>query len=227
MFGGFPPEVACAQSLEQGAQPGSLMHFDLPAQALGVALQAFQHVSDLAVLAPAPLLAGRTSAAVNGDFSPREALDRVLQGTGFHAEFIGTNEALIVADTAQGPTPPVVTGSQPVELPIDGIGDDAERLDYAGALQARLTEALCAHPSTVPGGYRLAAQIRIDDKGTVVAANMVASSGIASRDAMIMRVLRGLKLDSPPPGLPEPVTILLRPAINGVHIHCPQSVGQD
>jgi len=226
ILGGLSARIAQAQQTDDGVrQQEPRLHFDLPAQSLELALQAFGRISELAVLAPAPLLAGRTSAAVKGDYSPREALDLVMEGTGLQAEFMGTDEAIIVARPA-APAPPVATPAAETGWPIDGIGDDAGRLAYAGMLQARLTQALCEQPLTVPGGYRLAAQIRIDDKGTVVAASMVASSGMASRDAMIMRALRSLKLDSPPGDLPEPVTILLRPAGNGVHIHCPQPGGQ-
>jgi hypothetical protein len=228
VLGGLSVRAGWAQQTDDGArQQEPRLHFDLPAESLELALQAFGRISELAVLAPAPLLAGRTSAAVNGDYSPREALDLVMEGTGLQAEFMGTDEAIIVArPEAAAPAPPVATPAAQATWPIDGIGDDAGRLAYAGMLQARLTQALCEQPLTVPGGYRLAAQIRIDDKGTVVAASMVASSGMASRDAMIMRALRSLKLDSPPGDLPEPVTILLRPAGNGVHILCPQPGGQ-
>ncbi|WP_205172927.1 TonB C-terminal domain-containing protein, partial [Burkholderia sp. LMG 13014] len=85
-----------------------------------------------------------------------------------------------------------------------------------------LIDALCAQPGAVPGSYRLVAQVRIDNRGAVVAVNMVASSGSAARDAAVMRALRAMKLDDAPPAdLPQPVTILLRPAGNGVHFRCP------
>ncbi|WP_326489756.1 secretin and TonB N-terminal domain-containing protein [Paraburkholderia sp. ZP32-5] len=227
-LGGLSVRAVRAQQTDDGALQQELrLHFDLPAESLELALQAFGRISELAVVAPAPLLAGRTSSAVSGDYSPREALDLVMEGTGLQAEFMGTDEAIIVArPEAVAPAPPAAASAAQAAWPIDGIGDDAGSLAYAGMLQARLTQSLCEQPLTVPGGYRLAAQIRIDDKGTVVAASMVASSGMASRDAMIMRALRSLKLDAPPGDLPEPVTILLRPTGNGVHIQCPQPGGQ-
>jgi len=226
VLGGLLVRTVRAQQTDDGARRQEpRLHFDLPAESLELALRAFGRISELAVLAPAPLLAGRTSAAVNGDYSPREALDLVMEGTGLQAEFMGTNEAIIVA-RPEAVASPLAASAASAAWPIDGIDDDADRLAYAGMLQARLTQSLCEQPLTVPGGYRLAAQIRIDDKGTVVAASMVASSGMASRDALIMRALRSLKLDAPPDDLPEPVTILLRPAGNGVHISCPQPGGQ-
>ncbi|NYH20419.1 secretin and TonB N-terminal domain-containing protein [Paraburkholderia bryophila] len=220
----FVMRCAKAQDAGEASRPtGRAAHFELPAQPLAQALQAFARTTELIVLAPAPLLDGRTSAPVQGDYSPREALERVLAGTGLKAEFTGTDEAIIVAQPAAPEASPVVAEAPAnPALPVDGLGDDADAQAYAAQLQARMTQVLCALPAAMPGGYRLAAQLRIDDKGAVVAVNMVASSGQASRDAAIVRALRSLRLDSPPPGsLPEPVTILLRPTGNGVHLHCP------
>ncbi|WP_258187436.1 secretin and TonB N-terminal domain-containing protein [Trinickia symbiotica] len=222
--------VRCGQAQEAERdvhQPAGAEHFDLPAQPLAQALQAFGRMTELVVLAPAPLLEGRTSAAVKGDYSPREALERVLTGTGLRPEFTGADEAIIVAEPAAAPAASSAASTDDsaanAALPIDGIGADKEQSAYAAMLQARLTEALCAQPAAVPGSYRLIAQLRIDDKGTVVAVNMVASSGLASRDAAIGHALRSLKLDSAPPsGLAQPVTIMLRPVGHGVHISCPQ-----
>jgi hypothetical protein len=201
-----------------------IVHFDLPVQPLAQALLAFGRVSELAVLAPAPLLDGRVSAAVVGDYLPREALQRVLTGTGLEARFTGPDEALIVASPVELPPAPATASENVGELAIDGIGEEGEQLAYAAMIQARLTEALCALSATRPGNYRLVAQLRLDARGAVAAARVVTSTGLGSRDAAIERVMRTLSLDSAPPAaLPEPVTILLRPTGNGVHVNCPQS----
>jgi hypothetical protein len=201
-----------------------IVHFDLPAQPLAQALQAFGRISELAVLASAPLLDGRVSAAVVGDYSPREALQRALAGTGLEARFTGPDEALIVASPVEPQAAPASGSARVDELAIDGIDGGGEQLAYAAMIQARLTEALCASPATRPGSYRLVAQLRLDAQGAVAAARVVASTGLGSRDAAIERVIRTLSLDSAPPvGLPEPVTIMLRPTGNGVHVNCPQS----
>ncbi|MBN3793216.1 TonB C-terminal domain-containing protein [Burkholderia sp. Ac-20353] len=224
MFVASIVRFACAQEAPRGGrQPGTTVHFDLPAQPLAKALQDFARISELIVLAPEPLLEGRTSAPIVGDFLPRDALERVLAGTGLRADFIQPDEAMIVAQPATREAAPDAPDAMlGGALPIDGIGDSDERRAYAGMLQARLIDALCALPALVPGGYRLVAQVRIDDKGAVVAVNLVASSGLGVRDAAILRALRALKLDAAPPaGLPQPVTIMLRPVGSGVHFRCP------
>ncbi|WP_434115639.1 TonB C-terminal domain-containing protein [Paraburkholderia caffeinilytica] len=200
------------------------MHFDLPAQPLAQVLQAFGRLTELVVLAPAPLLDGRISAPLSGDYLPREALQRVLEGTGLQADFTGTDEALIVAAPQNDEVAPAVVPDATGTLAIDGIADDGDQRAYAAMIQSRLTEALCALPLTRPGSYRLVAQLRIDDEGELVAAAVVTSTGLSARDAAIERAIRTLRFDSPPPrGLPEPVTILLRPVGKGVHIDCSQS----
>ncbi|ALK34224.1 TonB C-terminal domain-containing protein [Burkholderia plantarii] len=227
----WPACRAAAQTVsapsDAGPPAAGTARFDLPAQPLARALQSFARVTELVVLAPAPLLEGRMSAPLEGDYAPRDALRRVLVGTGLRADFTQPDEAIIVADPASRglAATPTDNGSDGA-LPVDGIEGSAERRAFAGTLQERMIEALCAQPAAVPGSYRFVAQLRMDEKGAVVAVNKVTSSGQAVRDAAILRALRALQLDTAPPaGLPQPVTILLRPTGNGVHFRCPSAAG--
>jgi hypothetical protein len=209
------------------SQSARTMHFDLPAQPLALTLQAFGRMTEMVLLAPAPLLEGRTSAPVSGDYTPHDALMQVLDGTGLQADFSGPDEAMIVVQAVPAAPNVAASGSvqtQPVPtaLPVDGLAEDNEQRAYAAMIQERLTDALCAQDATRPGNYRLVAQLRIDDRGKVTATELIASSGSLPRDAAIEQALRSLKFDAAPPaGLPEPVTILLRPSGNGVHVNCP------
>lgn len=208
--------------------PAGAIRFDLPAQPLAQTLQVFGRMTELAVIVPSPLLEGRTSAPVSGSYLPRDALRLVLAGTGLRAEFTGVDEAIIAPDP-DAPVP--ASAAVPVVIPassIDGMPDGPGYSAYAAMVQTRLTEALCASDLTRPGDYRLVAQLRLNDAGTVVASDLVESTGLPSRDAAIAQRLRTLTLDAAPPaGLPEPITILLRPAGGGVHIRCPQPGGRD
>ncbi|MBN3724068.1 secretin and TonB N terminus short domain protein [Burkholderia sp. Ac-20379] len=210
-------------------QPGGVRHFELPAQPLARALLGFARISELVVLAPAPLLEGRISTPLSGDFQPRDALRRVLAGTGLRADFSQPDEAIIVPDRAPAAAAPEPEPAQAdAALPIDGVDGYEERRAYAALIQTKLIEALCAKPGTVPGAYRFAAQVRLDERGAVVAVNQVASSGEAARDAAILRALRVVQIDAvPPDGLPQPVTILLRPVGGGVHFRCPTAASRN
>ena len=133
------------------SQSARTMHFELPAQSLALTLQAFGRMTEMVLLAPAPLLEGRTSAAVSGDFAPHDALTRVLAGTGLEADFSGPDEAMIVAQTT--PPAPDVTASGsvqtqplPIALPVDGLGEDGEQRAYAAMIQERLTDGQNGNP---------------------------------------------------------------------------------
>jgi hypothetical protein len=204
-----------------------IVHFDLPAQALDQLLQAFR-ATELVVVVSKSLLEGRTSAPVNGDYLPSDALRRALVGTGLEANFLGTDQAIITPLSSAHPASPLPDSSRIPAADIDGVLAGGDYRPYVSMIQTRLTEALCASALTRPGNYRLVAQLLIDHEGTVVAADVVGSTGLPNRDRAIGHAMHTLVLDSPPPAaLPEPITILLRPVGNGVHIDCPQPDAQD
>jgi len=200
------------------------IRFDLPAQPLAEALRAYGRVVELSVMAQTELLNGRVSAPVNGSYPTREALQRLLAGTGLEARFSGDTEALIVPLPAEQqqpalPAPSVMIPSSAIDGAMADDGFDA----YNAMVQTRLTEALCASPVTRPGSYRLVVQMRVGDEGKVVAAKLAGSTGDPARDTAIAQAMHTLVLDSAPPAdLPQPVTILLRPHGDGVNTDCAQ-----
>jgi hypothetical protein len=215
--------ISRAQAEEAGAASGvsaNAIHFELPAQPLSEALRAYGSMTELTVIARANLLDGLTSAPVNGNYSPREALQHLLAGTGLQANFTGMDEA-VIARTPLAPPPSVA--ALPVTISatdIDGVADDAGR-SYAGMVQARLAEALCASAQTRPGNYRLVVQLRIGDSGSVIASDLVESTGLPGRDAAIEQAMRTLVMDAPPPpALAQPITILVRPRGDGLDTDC-------
>lgn len=214
--------------------PAARIHFALPAEPLVDAIKAYGQTADVAVLVDSGALAGRSSEPLNGDFAPREALQRLLAGTGLQARFTRADEAVIQpvpstsavqppAPLAQGPSP-LIFASDVAGLTTAGRDADA----YAVLLQTRLTEALCETPWTRPGAYRLLMQLTIGSSGAVATARLLGSTGSPARDAAIENVMYTVTLDSgPPAALQQPVTILLRPQGNGVGAVCELPAGQD
>ncbi|WP_233839103.1 secretin and TonB N-terminal domain-containing protein [Paraburkholderia sp. ZP32-5] len=186
-------------------------HFSLPAQPLAAALQTLGHMTDLSVLVGSDLLDGRVSAPLDGDYLPREALQRLLSGTGLQASFISENSVVLLpAARSAEPAPPTVDPhSAPPVAGTQVKGNDY--LSYAAMIQLRLADVLCRSAQTRPGSYRLLVQFHIDESGMIVSPQLLESTGVAARDAAIGEAMRGLKLDAAPPaGLQQPVTILLR-----------------
>jgi hypothetical protein len=212
-----------------GASPGApagTIHFELPAEPLDQALDSYGHVARLGVLIDSNLLDGRTSAAVSGDYSPREALQRLLAGTGLQANFTGANAAVVVRSSVPQSSPQTADTVPSPSIPaadIDGVDDNAA---YATLVQSHLTQALCQSPETRPGNYRMVVQLLIDAAGTVTDSRTVGSDDPV-RKAAVARIARGLMLgEKPPAGLQQPITILLRPLGNGVQPDCPPADGQ-
>jgi hypothetical protein len=222
----FMAHDAMAQDFPSIPQmPAGVFHFELAAQRLTDAIKTYGQMTSFLVMADTNLLNEHTSAPVNGDYSPQEALQRMLAGTGLDAQFTDSSSVVIV---------PLPLAQQRVMIPsssrtissamIDGANGDA---DYAALVQSRLTDALCQSSQTRPGNYRLIVQIRFDASGAVIASKLVGSTGSVARDAAIAQVVRTLSLDAAPPTtLAQPVTVLLRPQDNSVASGCaPQGQG--
>ncbi len=216
---------------EDGGQRGNTsirsMHYALPAQPLADALDAFGRMTRILIVAHAPMLTGRMSGPVGGDYSAQEALKLLLAGTGLQASFSGEDEVVIEPLPAmQGPSPDTPTPLAIDASVVDGIMTGGDYRAYVAMIQTRLTEALCLTPFARPGNYRLVAQLRIDDTGAVVRSKLAESTGMPQRDGAISEAIGKLVFDSPPPpGFPEPVTILLRPPGGGVDTDCSQFGG--
>ncbi|WP_180977575.1 secretin and TonB N-terminal domain-containing protein [Janthinobacterium sp. ROICE36] len=180
------------------------LRFDLPAQPLDAALVAFGEVTGYSVLVSSQLAAGRVASPVRGDYTPAEALQRLLAGTQLGARFSASNAFTLLA-LADAPVAPASVPAEvtPATAPLQG---------YAAILQRSLTRALCRlHPDAY-GRYRLAFQLWLDERGRVSAVHVLEPSGVAQRDRAVLQRLHSLLMDgAPPAGLPQPLTILLTP----------------
>jgi TonB family protein len=223
--GALMSSVVYAQNAGSG-EPVDMVRFDISPESLVVALHAYSRATGVAVMARTQWLDGLSSAPVNGDYSAREGLQRLLIGTGLQARFTGPDEAAVVplttSDTTAAPAPAssatfaFIDASQ-----IDGALEGAAYNAYNAMVQTQLAGLLCASARTRPGDYRLVVQMRMGNTGTVLASKIVGSTGDALRDEAIEQAVKTLSVNaSPPAGLPQPVTILLRPRGPGVNTDC-------
>jgi outer membrane receptor for ferric coprogen and ferric-rhodotorulic acid len=91
----------------QSATPAAVA-FNIPAQGLGQALNELARQANLQLSFAADLVAGKTAPAISGQLTPRQALDRLLAGSGLEASVDGS--AVLVRK-------PPRTASEPTELP--------------------------------------------------------------------------------------------------------------
>ena len=113
---------AAIASLSAGAAHAAGRHFDLPAGDAAQTVQSLAQDTGLQVLAPSADLRGVRTNAVNGDYSPIEALRKMLAGTPLEVlqnpnGVVTVRRATAVgqADTSEPAPPPedvIVTGSR-------------------------------------------------------------------------------------------------------------------
>jgi hypothetical protein len=194
--GGIPSEAAAAES--DGAPPAGLIVFDIPAQPLDQALDAFGAASGLQVFYENSLTSGRRSTAVKGTFAAEPALRMLLSGSGLMARVIAPGTISVAAPDSMD------------ARSLAKQGPDVAYRPYYGFLQAGVMKMLCRTAETRPGSYHIALQYWIDPWGRIARVKLIGSSGNDERDGAIVDAMQALVL--PPPGdMPQPVTMAIEP----------------
>ncbi|AJC22395.2 hypothetical protein RO07_21385 [Pandoraea pulmonicola] len=194
-------QAACAQQF----------NFDIPAQRLSSALDRFADISHQSVLYRDDLVDGRMSSAVRGQYSPTVALRLLLEGSGLVADDVRTSSGggLPEGGTARGSGAFVLTPGAAHSTDPTAAGLDRS---YDGLVQTRVWQTLCLDSRTAPGSYRALLRVQVDSAGTVRRLRLLASTGDANRDAAMLAVLSGLPIGyPPPPGLAQPITLMILP----------------
>lgn len=185
-------------------------------------MRTYALITGQSVLASSSVLRGRVSMGVRGSYLAAAALERLLAGTGLQGRMLPGDAVAVVPVEVDAPAG-VLPGAGAVPLSrVDAVRvHGADYRGYVSGLQARMVAALCASSLARPGQYRLALRVSIDASGSITVLRRSGSLADTGRDAAIGQALRGLRLDPPPNGMPQPVTILLRPDGAGVHTGCP------
>ncbi|MDC8759660.1 energy transducer TonB family protein [Janthinobacterium fluminis] len=201
---GPPPAAADA--------PGRLFDFDIAAQPLAAALNRYASLTERAALFRSEVVAGRTSSAVVGRFTPEAALSLLLAGTGLLAERASSGPADVFVLKAQA------APASAMQTALASAGA------YPGLVQARIWDALCAHAGTAPGAYRALLRFYVDGGGAVQRPRLLRSTGDARRDAAMLDALRRVRMAAPPPAdMPQPLTVIVLPderRVAGAGPHC-------
>lgn len=111
-----------AQSASSPLQVASPRQISIPAQSLGDALNAWARQTGAQLAVPQALVAGKVSPTVSGSMTPRQALDRLLVGSGLEASINGTEVVVRRASTSEpsgGTTLAPVTVSASANSPGD------------------------------------------------------------------------------------------------------------
>lgn len=126
----FQPVPVHAQ--ESASQAGT-RSFTIAAQPLSNALNELARQADLQLGFPAPLVAGKTSPAVSGQFTAQQALDRLLAGSGLEG-VVRERSVLVRAAPASGASAAVLPT---VSVVASATTSDGAPPPYAGGQVAR------------------------------------------------------------------------------------------
>ncbi len=195
----------------------ALLALDIPAQNLADALELFSRATGMAVLVDRELTRGRRSVGINGHYSAREGLSRLLAGSGLMARYARSD-----AFTLQVPQ-----ATQPAVQP-GAAGSRAARLNssYASALQRAVERSLCGSALTRPGSFRALLQLWIGGDGAVQHSRLVSSTGDLQRDEALVQRLAQTRVErQAPSSLRQPLTLLLIPDTTGKRMDCKEWEG--
>jgi Secretin and TonB N terminus short domain len=176
-------------AIRQSDQPTA---FDFPSEPLAIALERLMAATSLAIIVDSGLTDGRRSSSLNGIFTPEQALRRMLAGTGLEARAVGGGLFTLVQGTARPPLPRFI--------------------DFAAAVQAAVTDALCRRSDARPTYYRTVMRLWFDPAGVVTRAELGHSTGDRKLDMAVISTLQHLDVGAPlPSGLPQPVKLAIMP----------------
>ena len=178
--------VACAVSISATACAQDAREFNIPAGPLRDGLNLFATQADQQILFAGDLVAGRTTPGLVGRFAPRDALDRLLAGSGIvwsqgrpGVIFLRRGEVLANAEAVTALDDVVVTGTL-----LRGSGNLASpvvtlnRDDLDRRAAATVAEALISLPQNYAGTSTPISQAALSDAG---GSNNVFATGINLR----------------------------------------------
>lgn len=90
-----------AQDGVSSEEPIAPVEFNIPAQPLGTALNAFAEATGWQVSVPTESITSRTSPGISGSHQPEDALQALLVGTGIAYRVTDTNAVTLVPDGAE------------------------------------------------------------------------------------------------------------------------------
>ncbi|HLH10415.1 MAG TPA: STN domain-containing protein [Methylovirgula sp.] len=192
-----------------GIEKAGPIAFDIEAQPLASALDAYSAKTGREVLYDSSLTARRRSTEVKGKYTIEDALTVLLAGSGLQARKISPEAITImpmpIVQAAPGPRP----------------GDSPYRA-YFAMIQASFEKSLCQSTDAVLKN-RTVIKFEIGASGRIEHAELLDSTGDADRDSVVKHLLEHMSVgQAPPADLPQPIMLLVLPQPRDVR-HCPSA----
>jgi hypothetical protein len=202
------------------SKPLGALKFDIPAEPLVEALQAYSLATGTQVMFESSTAAGYRSAALKGDFTAEAALQVMLADTDLKVRYTRASAITVAPAAAPDIDEPPAHALATADLALSTLtvsggatdNTDKGRLGaYIGVIQADIQRALKnAAGKTRGSDYRGEAKLWIDQSRTIQRAELSSSNGEKDRDASLAAVLQGLILSQPaPPNMPQPIRFMI------------------
>jgi hypothetical protein len=199
-------EIAAAQKF----------NFDIPAQPLLTALEAFGEQAKIQILYDSAVVRNRQSPGVMGEHSQAEALQLLLVGTGLAVSYENARNFILLSV-------PVVTTQAEAAMPVPQAGAalslDPLRVEgdsygsylyesYAQLVRSSIQRALLAQAGPYLDGRPMRIKVWVGHGGMILRSSIFASSGDSQIDAKVLQIVDGLPMkEVPPAGLPQPIHV--------------------
>ncbi|WP_233588392.1 secretin and TonB N-terminal domain-containing protein [Herminiimonas sp. KBW02] len=196
------PDVRHLPARAQSALVAGSMLFDIPAQPLQAALDAYNEQTGYSGLYSASAVQGLFSTQVSGSYTADAALRVLLEGSGLAATFTAADAFVLEAQikTTQG---------------------KQESHTYPALLQSGVRDAFCREPLLAALDFRIALRFYVDVKGRVTQALLLDSSGNKARDSAILQALKKVDIGRGPSDLSLPFFMLILPQQLAASGDCP------
>jgi hypothetical protein len=193
--------------------------FDIPAQSLVTALQAYSAASGVQVLYESSLATGQKSTELRGEFTREAALKKMVEGNDLVIQYSRANAITLVNPRAAALDKPPAHAGEDADTMLDPLyltevepgPDESAVAGYKDAIQQEVQAALRKASTTRAGSYRVGVNLWIDPSRTITQTEIFQSTGSPQRDTAISDVLEGMVVRrQAPAGLAQPVRIMIR-----------------
>jgi hypothetical protein len=215
LFGALVPMSVSAIAADDGRKGEAFMstphlfEFDITAQPLASALEAYSGVTGIETLYDSAVARSVQSATVRGQFTAVDALRMLLKETSLSARSIAQDAVTVEPERNQA------------QLGVDPTPDKSDHRLYYSLIQAGLERAFCDDSELQPGRYRAVLRFSIGADGRVRQPNLVGTTGSQDRDRLIVRALEHVSLGSSPPAdLQQPIVVVVLPGSSGTALDC-------
>ena len=197
-----------ATSSSAFAEAKAPIRVSIAAQPLATALDAYSAVFGIEIFYDGELAIGRRSISVDGLLTADAALRELLAGSGLVAR-------------ASGPTSFIVAAA-----PSMRVADVTQQV-YFAAIQARVSQVLCARQETRPGDTDRLLQLWIGPSGIVQRAQWLDESDDRHHSDAFATSLLGISIGvAAPQAMPQPVTMAILARAPGEPTGCPSGAAR-